>query len=264
MSLINKKLVTGNCFIVSMSMQGAILISFYGVITRVLVKSIIEKLCKGYDYKISDLFKKIINKFKCKPVKSNTYSPSSSGVVRAGAEMSTVAVAVTNGINIRGLSQYDHNHPPQLMTPIDTSDNLPVVYVQFVGQHHNVPLRPLTEAERDAMAGLSPTSLTDNQIRLRNDFLNLDRHVGYQISHLNLSIEDRDRELTSQINNLNNPARDSLVNLINGLNNGSSINPIWGSIHNPIKDLLNSYGLNNTTQDPYSMLSSSKSGILQS
>ena len=96
--LLIKKLVTGNCLIVSMSMQEAILISFYGVITRVLVKKTIEELCKKYDYNISDLFKKFINKFKSKPVISNTTSarPGSSGIAGGMATGSAVASTSTS------------------------------------------------------------------------------------------------------------------------------------------------------------------------
>src|SRR5690349_16436781 len=101
-----------------------------------------------------------------------------------GAEMSTVALASAsgtnndNGTNNGVLSLSDSRNIPQLMTPIDTPHNLPVVYVQYVGQHQGVPLRPLTEAERDAMAGFRPASLTDDLInRLRNDFIRLDQDI---------------------------------------------------------------------------------------
>lgn len=170
--LLIKKLVTGNCFIVSMSMQEAILISFYGIITRVLVKSFIENLCKGYDYKISDLFKKFINKFKSKPVKSNTTiaGPGPSGVAGGMATGSAVASS-SSSTSDRGTEELVVGQP--VVQPVaqvqgqaeaqTESQAQPQDNDQNQDQNVDQP-RMLTDLDREAMAGLRPASLSSQRI----------------------------------------------------------------------------------------------------
>jgi hypothetical protein len=153
-------------------MQEAIFITFYGAIARVLVKYIIEELCKGYDYKISDLFKKLITKFKSKPVISNTTSAGpgvgSSGVAGGMATGSAVASTSTSD---RGTEELVVGQP--VVQPVaqgqaeaqTESQALSQDNDQNQNQDQNVDQpRMLTDLDREVMAGLRPASLSTQRI----------------------------------------------------------------------------------------------------
>lgn len=238
--LLIKKWVTGNCLVsmgteVSMSMQEVILIFFFGSITRVLVKKIIEELCKGYDYKISDLFKKFRNKFK--PVMYNTTSaglaPGPSGV--AGGMVTGSAVASTStstptptSTSNRGTEELvvgqsvvqpvaQGQAEVQTESQAQPQDN-------HQNQYQNVDQpRMLTDLDREAMAGLRPASLSSQRIaeiqwdyrihindvytRRHNIFSEIFR-LGNQIHYLkeeekNISDPDKKIEVSNTIQALN-------------------------------------------------------------
>jgi hypothetical protein len=175
-----KKLITGNFFIVSMTMQEGILIFFYGVIARVLVRNIIEKLCKeyDYDYNFSDLFKMFRNKLKSKAIISNTTSGTSgpSGVVRGiatGTGVASTSTSTSTSTSDRGTEELVVGQP--VVQPVaqgegqtesqSQSQPQPQDNSQNQNQDQNVdqPLM-LTDLDRQAMAGLRPAELAPEYI----------------------------------------------------------------------------------------------------
>jgi hypothetical protein len=225
-----KQLVTGNCFIVSMSIEEAIFIFFSGAITRVLVKKTLERFCKeyNYDYNISDLFKKFINKFKSKPVISNTTSarPSSKGV--AGGMVTGSAVASTS-TNDRGTEELVVGQPlvqqldqgqagaqteSQPQQPVAQgqagaqTESQPQNNDQNQGQNEDVPLL-LTNIDRLIMAGIDPPGVSPQRIanvrynyRIYVNNVYGERHVAF--ANLN-RIANEANSLQNEYNNTSDP-----------------------------------------------------------
>jgi len=154
-----------------MSIEEAIFIFFSGAITRVLVKKTLERLCKeyDYDYNISDLFKKFINKFKSKPVISNTTSarPSSKGV--AGGMVTGSAVASTS-TNDRGTEELVVGQPlvqqldqGQAGAQTENQAQQPVVQGQAGAQTESQPQQPVAPGQAGAQTESQPQNSDQNQ-----------------------------------------------------------------------------------------------------